>query len=83
MLYDFIKQNLVKDKVKNKKIEGVVLVQMIVDKDGVKKNIHVLRGLSPDADVEAMRVVNMMPDWIPAVENGQAVDMTITLPIRF
>ena len=56
---------------------------MMVDKDGVKKNIHILKGLSPDADVEAMRVVNMMPDWIPAVENGQAVDMTITLPIRF
>jgi len=83
VFYDFIKKNLVTDKVKNKKIEGVVLVQMMVDKDGVKKNIHVLKGLSPDADVEAMRVVNMMPDWIPAVENGQAVDMTITLPIRF
>ena len=83
MLYDFIQRNLVTDKVKNKKTEGVVLVQMVVGKDGVKRDIHVLKGLSPEADMEAMRVVNLMPDWIPAMDNGQAVDMTITLPIRF
>jgi len=83
VLYDFIQRNIVTDKVKNKKTEGVVLVQMVIDKDGTKKDIHILKGLSPDADMEAMRVVNMMPDWIPATDNGQAVEMTITLPIRF
>jgi hypothetical protein len=83
MLYDFFQKNLVLKKIKDKNSDGVVFVQMVIGKDGTKRDIHIQKGLSPDADIEAMRVVNMMPDWVPAMDNGQAVDMTITLPIRF
>jgi TonB family protein len=79
MLYDFIKKNLSNEK----DIKGTVWVEMTIMKDGTKKGIIVKKGISPEADAEALRVVNIMPNWIPATNNGQAEDMKITVPIPF
>jgi periplasmic protein TonB len=58
-------------------------VKITIDKDGVKDDVQVVKGLSPDADMEAMRVVNIMPDWVPAMKNGKTVKTKRILPIRF
>lgn len=64
-------------------IQGKVYVQFIVSKNGKVTNAKVLKGVSPALDEEAIRVVNLMPDWTPGVHKGQKVDVEYTLPISF
>ena len=71
-----------KDALQNK-IEGRVVVRFIVSKEGNINKITVVRGLSPSCDKEAIRVVSIMPKWIPGEINGVAADIEYTLPIRF
>ena len=48
------------------KIEGKVIVQFMVKKTGKIDDVKVLRSVRKDLDDEAVRVVKMMPDFIPA-----------------
>ena len=66
-----------------KKLEGRVIVQMIIEKDGSITNTKVVRGVNPLLDEEALRVVSAMPKWIPGKQRGQAVRVQYTLPIMF
>ena len=68
---------------KEKKQEGRVIVQFIVEKDGSITNAKVVRGVSPLLDQEALRVVGIMPKWNPATQRGQAVRVQYTLPVMF
>ena len=65
------------------KIEGRVIVQFVVGKDGSVSDIHTVRGVSPELDAEAIRVVSMMPKWIPGKQRGKAVAVKYTMPIMF
>lgn len=64
-------------------IEGTVYLSFEVNKKGKIRNVTVLRGVDVDIDSEAVRVVKMMPDWIPGIQRGKPVDVKITLPIKF
>jgi TonB family protein len=64
-------------------IQGRVIVRFIVTKNGDIKDIQILRGLSPEQDREAIRVVDCMPKWEPGKQNGEAVDVYFTLPVTF
>ena len=68
---------------KEKKQEGRVIVQFIVEKDGSITNAKVVRGVSPLLDQEALRVVGIMPKWNPGTQRGQAVRVQYTLPVMF
>ena len=65
------------------KIEGKVIVQFMVKKTGKIDKVKVLRSVRKDLDDEAVRVIKMMPDFIPAKQNGEAVDMPYTIPVSF
>ena len=65
------------------KIEGRVIVQFLVKENGKVVDIKVMRGVSPELDAEAMRVVGLMPDWIPGKQRGKAVAVKYTMPIMF
>ena len=65
------------------KIEGRVIVQFVVGKDGSISGLKVARGVSPDLDAEALRVVGLMPKWNPGKQRGQAVSVKYTMPIMF
>ena len=65
------------------KIEGRVIVQFVVGKDGSVSDVKVMRGVSPELDAEAIRVVSMMPKWIPGKQRGKAVAVKYTMPIMF
>lgn len=67
---------------KNKK-EGKVLVQFVIDIDGSVTDARVVKGVDALLDAEALRVVNLMPTWIPAKQNGEPVKVRFTLPISF
>ena len=65
------------------KIEGRVIVQFVVGKDGQISDAKVVRGVSPELDAEALRVVNTMPKWQPGMTRGQAAEMKYTIPVNF
>ena len=65
------------------KIEGRVIVQFVVKEDGKVSDVKVVRSVSPDLDAEAIRVVSMMPEWIPGKQRGKAVAVKYTMPIMF
>lgn len=64
-------------------LQGRVIVQFVVNKNGEIVNIQVVKGVDPFLDKEAVRVINMMPKWIPGKQNGQAVNVKFTLPVNF
>ena len=69
---------------KKKGIEGKVLVQFVIDKDGSVTNVEVVRsGGHPSLDKEAVRVISMMPKWKPGFQKGQPVRVRYTVPVNF
>lgn len=64
-------------------IEGRVVVQFVVERDGSVSGVHVVRGVDPSLDKEATRVVSQMPKWIPGKQNGSAVRVKYTVPVTF
>ncbi len=64
-------------------IEGTVTVAFNVLKDGSISNITIMRGLGYGCDEEVIRVIESMPNWKPAVRNGEAVDASARLKIKF
>ena len=64
-------------------IEGRVIVQFVVDKDGSITDTKVVRGVSPEIDAEALRVLDVMPKWNPGKQRGKAVAVKYTLPMMF
>jgi TonB family protein len=81
---DFIAKNLKypAEAVANK-IEGRVFVQFIVNKDGSVNEAKVVRGVNPILDNEALRVVNIMPNWVPGTQSDEPVRVALTFPITF
>ncbi len=63
-------------------LEGTISVQFIVERDGSITEIKVLRGVSPECDAEAIRVIKKVPAWKPAKQRGRAVRNRIVLPIK-
>ncbi len=64
-------------------VQGKVVVQFVVTRDGSIGEVKVARGKDPDLDKEAVRVVKTLPKFIPGKMNGQAVNVWYTLPINF
>ncbi len=64
-------------------IQGRVIVQFVVEKDGSVGNVTILKGVDKDLDREAIRVVKKMPKWQPGKNNGVAVRSYFRLPVVF
>jgi protein TonB len=62
-------------------VEGKIIVRFVVELDGSISNVDVARGLSPEANREAIRVIRSMPRWKPGKNNGKAVRSRFSLPI--
>lgn len=64
-------------------IKGRVTCQFVVETDGSITDARVVRGVDPDLDREALRVIKSMPKWIPGKQNGKSVRVRFTCPINF
>ena len=64
-------------------IQGKVVVEFTVKKDGSVADIKVIRSVNPELDAEAMRVISVMPKWKPGEQRGTPVDARFDLPINF
>jgi len=83
-LSTFLKRNMKypPDALRNNQ-QGVVVVKMIIDETGKMADVEVVKKVYPALDAEALRVVQAMPNFKPAMEEGVAKEFTYTLPIRF
>ena len=63
--------------------QGVVLLSFIVQADGVIKDIKVVASQGKALDKESIRVVKLMPPWLPALSNGEPVATSFVLPVRY
>lgn len=64
-------------------IQGRVILQFVVAKNGKVTSPKIIRGVCPSIDAEAKRVVMMLPDFIPGEMSGKPVAVEYTLPILF
>lgn len=64
-------------------VEGTVMVQFAVGKDGMVTETRVMKSVWVYCDKEALRVVNSMPAWTPAKRNGQPMKSYFLLPVKF
>jgi protein TonB len=58
-------------------------VCFIVEKDGSLSNVRVLKGIGGGCDEEAVRVIKMMPKWIPGSQRGKPVRVQFNMPFKF
>lgn len=66
-----------------KGVEGKVIVQFIVRKDGTLTGHKVVKSENPLLNEEALRVTRMMPKWIPGKQDGKAVSALFNVPVTF
>ena len=64
-------------------IQGRVYISFVVSKKGEVTDVKVARGVDPNLDKEAIRVVKAMPKWKPGKQRGKAVKVSYTVPINF
>src|SRR5690606_28466070 len=72
--YTYLSKNLnYPQKAIRNHVEGKVYIQFVVNTDGSLTNLKVLKGISPECDQEAMRVLANAPKWKPGKQRGRAV----------
>ncbi|MDR2816509.1 MAG: energy transducer TonB [Proteiniphilum sp.] len=64
-------------------IQGRVICNFVVERDGSITDVQVVRGVDPSLDREAIRVIQQMPRWKPGKQRGSAVRVRFTLPVVF
>lgn len=64
-------------------VQGRVIVQIIIEKDGSISDVKISRSVYPPLDREALRVVKAMPKWNPGKVNGIPVRVKNEVPVVF
>jgi len=64
-------------------IQGRVICQFVVNRDGSIVDIEVVRSVDRSLDAEAIRVISKMPRWTPGKQRGKTVRVKYTLPVNF
>lgn len=64
-------------------IQGRVICQFVVNRDGSIVDIEVVRSVDKSLDAEAIRVIERMPRWTPGKQRGKTVRVKYTLPVNF
>lgn len=64
-------------------IQGKVMVDFVIGKDGKVTDVRVVKGVSEELDAEALRIVSASPKWKPGRMNGNKVRTSLTIPVEF
>ena len=64
-------------------VEGSVWYTFVIDTDGRLKNVKVIASLRKDIDLEGLRVISLMPNWIPGMKDGKKVVVNYNFPMEF
>ena len=83
-LSDYLRKNIrYPDACRDAGIQGRVIVQFVVTKEGRVSDARVVKSAHKFLDKEALRVVNNMPYWRPGAYKGKRVNVQMTMPIIF
>lgn len=64
-------------------VQGRVMVDFIIDKDGKVTDVKVSKSVSPELDAEAVKVISASPKWKPGKVKGEKVRTSMTIPVEF
>ncbi|MDX1477468.1 MAG: energy transducer TonB [Saprospiraceae bacterium] len=64
-------------------VEGTVITEFVIDREGRVTNAIVTQSLSKECDAEALRILGSMPAWSPGKHQGKTVKVQMALPVRF
>lgn len=64
-------------------IEGSVEVDYYINTDGSIEDMSIAKSVSPGLDQEALRLVSNMPNWKPAIQDGNVIRVKYRLTITF
>ena len=80
----FIKDNLkYPQAAREAGISGTVYIEFVVWNDGSIRKVAVKRGIGGGCEEEAMRIVKLMPKWIPGLQRTKPVNVPMVLPVKF
>ena len=83
-MMEYLKTNMRYPQIaKENGIQGRVILQFVVDETGKVRDPKILRGVDPALDLEAIRLVEAMPQWTPGKQDGKAVAVRYTVPVSF
>jgi TonB family protein len=68
---------------RDKNITGTVKVRFLVTETGKVERVTVMSSVEPLLDAEALRIINLMPQWQPGKLQGKPVSVTYTIPVSF
>lgn len=71
------------DSMRDLDMEGEVVVEFYVERNGVISGVSVVKSVSKEFDDEAIRLTRNMPRWTPGRKNGALVRYKMTMPINF
>ena len=71
------------DKVLKEKVAGTVTIRFIITKSGKLEDFTIVKTMNPLLDAEALRVLTLMPDWIPAMQGGEPRDVYYYTDVEF
>jgi len=66
-----------------RKVQGRVVAQFIVNKDGSISDLQLVETLDRACDREALRVLRMMPKWEPGLMDAKPCRTKVCIPIVF
>lgn len=80
-LHVYLKENFKYPPQYNYKIRKIIKVKFRINTDGSVYNIEILDGINTELNEEAIRLIQNMPKWYPAYQDGNPVSVSFTLPI--
>lgn len=82
-LVEYFQKNLKYKEVIESQIEGTIMIEFIVKKNGKISNIKIDKGLDKYYDKQVIEIAKKMPRWKPARDlNGKKVNCHFNVPIR-
>lgn len=83
-LVEFIKNNIYyPEEYGDIDIQGRVIAQFIIERDGSISDPQIIRGIDPKLDKIALEIINKLPNFTPALQNGERVRVKYTVPVTF
>ena len=82
-LYSFLERNLAYPFSGDASGDTTVIAQFTISKKGKARDIVIVKSAGENIDKEVIRVLNLMPEWTPGMQDGKAVSVKYVLPLHF
>ncbi|TAG55474.1 MAG: energy transducer TonB [Cytophagales bacterium] len=68
---------------KENKVNGIIFIHLVINRDGTLQDFKLYKGIEKSCNEEVLRVIQAMPNWVPARKNGINVRQRLIIPINF